>query len=317
MKKAKLVPALLIFAAFSTFSLQAGEICLTFERLPFMEPLVYWTPREVSRRVLRELEKRDIQSIGFVQEEKLLDKPSSGIVLLDWSGKGQLLGNNTFSYVDFNELSVREFLEHVADGQSSILRASRVSGENFRFLRFPSMHHGNTEEKRNKIKSTLYKNNYRIFPATVIPFDYEFNWVFRDYVEDETAIEILKEMYLDYLSKCLEQSEELSRKVFGKDIPQIIRLHIGIATSQFLPEFLDELEEKGYTFISPEKALENQAFKTEENFITPLALSFIERVAAERGIEFDPEMRVIDRKDIRKSIEKRLEESDMAANQEE
>ena len=309
MKKAIMVPALLILLTLSNASLQAAEICLSFERLPFMEPLIYWTPREISSRVLRELEKRNIQAIGFVQEEKLLDMPSSGIVLLDWAGKGHLLGNNTFSYVDFNELSVKEFLEHVADGQGSILRASRVSGNNYRYLRFPSMHHGNSEEKRNRIKSTLYKNNYTVFPATVIPFDYEFNWVFRDHVEDEEAIDILREMYLDYLIKCLEQAEELSREVFGQEIPQIVRLHIGIATSQFLSGFLERLEKRGDSFITPEKALEHPAFKPEENYITPLGLSLVERVAAERGIKFDPGWREIDRRDIRQMIDRKLEEA--------
>ncbi len=286
-----------------------GEICLTFERLPFMEPLLYWTPRELSSLVLRELDKRKIQSIGFVQEEKLLDKPSSGVVLLDWAEKGHLLGNNTFSYVDFNELSVKEFLEHVADGQKSILRASRVNGSNYRYLRFPSMHLGNTEEKRNRIKSTLYKNSYIVFPATVIPFDWEFNWVYRDRIENEKAIEILREIYLEYVLQCVDQAEELSRQVFKEEIPQVLRLHLGIATALFLPDLLDRLEKKGFRFISPGEALEDPAFSTEENFISPYGLSFVERVAAERGIQFDPETREIDRRDIRTAINRRLEET--------
>lgn len=310
MRTAKLTPVILAVLVFTSALLHGGNICLTFERLPFMEPLVYWTPRELSTLVLKELEDRNIQSIGFVQEEKLADTPSSGVVLLDWAGKGHLLGNNTFSYVDFNELSVKEFLEHVADGQKSILRASRTSGHNFRYLRFPSMHYGNTEGKRSKISSTLYKNGYVVFPATIIPGDWEFNWVYRDYADNERAITILRAMYREYIMKCLDYAEQQSRDVFNQEITQVIRLHLGIATARFLPDLLDDLEKRGYSFVSPEKALEDPLFKTEENYVGPLGLGFIDRVAADRGLRFDPESWTIDRKDIRNEISRQLEESD-------
>jgi len=307
MNTCKLITMVLILAVFSPSMLVGGEICLTFERLPFMEPLVYWTPRELSQRILQELEKRNIESIGFVQEEKLLDRPSSGVVLLDWARAGHLLGNNTFSYVDFNELETKEFLEHVADGQKSILRASRVSGKNFRYLRFPSMHVGDSESKRDKVSDTLYKNNYVVFPATAIPYDYEFNWVFRDYVDNLEALELLREMYVEYIMECMDYAEKQAERVFSREIPQVIRLHIGIATSQFLPSLLDALEARGYTYISPEEILKNPVWKTEENYTGGLALSFVDRVAATRDIQFTPEFWKIDRRDIREAIAAKLE----------
>jgi len=310
MKTFKLVPILVAALIFTSLNLHAGNICLTFERLPFMEPLVYWTPRELSTLVLNELEKRNIQSIGFVQEEKLADTPTSGVILLDWAQKGHLLGNNTFSYVDYNELSTKEFLEHVADGQKSILRASRANGSNFRYLRFPSMHYGNTEGKRIQISSVLYKNGYVVFPATVIPNDWEFNWVYRDYVDNEQAIKILRGMYKEYMIKCMDYAEQQSQLVFNQEITQVIRLHLGVATARFLPDLLDELEKRGYSFISPEKALEDPVFKTEENYHGPLGLSFVDRVAADRGLPFNPDFWTIDRKDIRKEISRQLEEID-------
>ncbi len=293
---------------FFSLSLHAGNICLTFERLPYMKPLVYWTPRELSTLVLNELEKRKIQTIGFVQEEKLTDTPTSGVILLDWVDKGHLLGNNTFSYVDYNELTTREFLEHVADGQKSILRASRSTGNNFRYLRFPSMHYGNTEGKRIQISSILFKSGYVVFPATVIPSDWEFNWVFRDYVDNEEAISILRAMYMEYMIKCMDYAERQAMQVFNQEITQVIRLNLGVATARFLPDLLDALEKRGYSFVSPEKALEDPVFKTEEKYHGPLGLSFVDRVAADRGLEFNPDFWTIDRKDIRKEISRQLEE---------
>jgi len=300
------LPLFFILSLCLPVTLQAGEICLTFERLPYMEPLLYWTPREVSTLVLRELEKRQILAIGFVQEEKLEDTPSSGVVLLDWAEKGHWLGNNTFAYADFNELEVKEFLEHVADGQKSILQASRVSGRNFRYLRFPSMHFGNTEGKRKRISEVLFRNGYVVFPATVLPYDYEFNWVFRDYVDDEAALEILKGMYLEYLLHCVDYAEKQAQAVFDREIPQVLRLHLGIATARFLPELLDALEGRGYTYITPEQVLENPIFQIEEHYIGPLGLSFTDRVAAYQGKEFNPDSWEINRKDIRRELARQL-----------
>jgi peptidoglycan/xylan/chitin deacetylase (PgdA/CDA1 family) len=151
----------------------AKSIAFTFEKLPAMKPMGFWSPREISNQILRVLAAEEIKAIGFVVQEKIDDDPGSIIVLDDWLKQGHLLGNNTYSYVDLNELNYRDFLQHVADGQTSIRRLSLPTRIQFRHFRFPMLHEGNTESKKENVFKRLDRAGYKIIPATVIPTDYE------------------------------------------------------------------------------------------------------------------------------------------------
>jgi len=291
----------------SLFPAQQAEreiktVALTFEKLPAMRPLGFWTPREISNQILRVLTAEGIQAIGFVVQEKIDDDPGSLVVLDDWLKKGQLLGNNTYAYVDLNELSARDFLEHAADGQESIRKLSRPSRIPYRYFRFPMLHEGNTKSKKKDVFKALDRNGYQIIPATVIPADFEFNHVFIQAEEKEQWMEPLRKLYREHFTACLDYSEKQAEQVFGGPIPQIVRLHVGVATAAFLGDVLELLKTRGYQFVTVKEAMSDPAYQAEEDYVGPLGLSFIDRVAATQGKDYDPEACDISRTRIRRRL---------------
>ncbi len=285
-------------------SASAKEIALTFEKLPAMKPYGFWTPREISNMVLRALKPRNIKAAGFIVEEKIDDDPQSYIVLEDWFKAGHTLGHNTYSYVDFNEVTVKDFLAHVADGQKYLRRATKVRRPLDRYLRFPLLHEGNTGSKKKDVAKRLYRGGYLIAPATVIPTDYEFNHVYHD-VTDAEGSELLdqfKGLYLEHLSECLDYAEKQSDLVFDRQIKHILRLHLGIATAILIEDTLELLENRGFEFVSLEEALEDPAYETEEMYVGPLGLSFIDRVAATQGLPFEEEGCRVSRREVRAKL---------------
>lgn len=272
---------------FATGGLQAGRMALTFERLPAMKPHPYWTPREVSNLVLRALESEQIPAMGFVIEDRIQENPADYLVVQDWARKGHLLGNNTYAYVDFHALTVKDFLENVADGQRSLRRASRIEGFNFRFIRFPQLHQGETEKKREDIAEALENANYTIVPVTVKLSDYIFNRPYADNFTRPEQLEILKRLFLQHVEESLNYAEGQSDLIFGRQIPHIFQLRLGIATASFLKDLINMLKDRGYSFISVLEALEDPAYSTEENYAGPLGLTFLDRVAATQGLPFD------------------------------
>ena len=111
------------FAILSIFILVSGsqssaqpaekKIALTFDKLPFMKPMGFWRPREISTMLLKALDEHSIKVAGFVVEEKVAEEPYSPILLNDWVTRGHLLGNQTWGDADFNVLSFDHFLEHL------------------------------------------------------------------------------------------------------------------------------------------------------------------------------------------------------------
>lgn len=268
---------------------EAKEISLTFERLPAMQPYGFWIPREISNMILRTLEEHDISAAGFVQEEKIDDEPSSFVVLQDWAERGHIVGNNTYSYVDLNELSADDFIDHVSDGQKYIWRVTRPTRGNYRYLRFPQLHEGNTKGKKNDVAKRLSRAGYITVPATVIPSDFNFNRVYVETEQGSEEMDRLREIYLKHLEGALDYAEGQAERVLGGQLKHIMRLHMGIATASFIEDTVRLLKERGYRFVSLQEALADPAYETEEEYVGPLGLSFIDRVAATRGLAYDPD----------------------------
>lgn len=279
-----------------------GRICLTFEKLPYMEPLGFWTPREVSNVALRTMKEYGIQATGFVVDEKIDAVPSSYIVLEDWVRAGHQLGNNTYAYVDLNELSWRDFVRHIGDGQKYLRRVFHGRSNAFRFFRYPLLHEGNTESKKDDVAGRLRRAGYEVVPATVLTDDFQFNHFFHDTFHNPEQQDLLKEVFLRHVIQSLDYSEKQSQLVFGKQITHILQLHLGIATATFLEDLILLLKQRGYEFAELEETLADPLYGEEENYVGPLGLSFIDRVAATRDIAFDPETGTISREAIRKAM---------------
>jgi hypothetical protein len=165
------------------------------------------------------------------------------------------------------------------------------------------LHEGNTESKVKNLRSRLERAGYVAVPATVIPTDWEFNWGYRDHSEDSSVLEGLQRLYLEHVGKVLDYSEKQSELVFGRQIKHFLRLHLGIATANFIRPLLAFLEARGYHFITPEEALSDPAYETHPELVTPLGLTFIDRVAAAKGLAFDPDHARLTRRQIARMLE--------------
>ncbi len=267
----------------------ARKISLTFDDLPGLGPVGFWRPREISNMILRTMARYDIKAAGFVVEERIEKDPSTFVVLEDWLERDHILGNNTFSHVDLHQLERRDFLEHVKDGQIFLKKLSRLKRFNFKYLRFPYLHQGETLKKKNRIAKSLYRGGYEIAPVTIKMPDYRFNRIYLEVQDDEEPRNRLKGIYLNELRKAVEYGEKQSQAVFGRNIPHILWLRCSIATAGFLEDLIEQLQAQGYSFVAFPEALSDPAYKTEELYAGPLGLSFIDRVAATRGLPFDPQ----------------------------
>jgi peptidoglycan/xylan/chitin deacetylase (PgdA/CDA1 family) len=301
----RLAPALLAVAGCLTGALTAQDkrITLSFDTLPAIKPLGYWTPREVSNIILRALDKHRAKAAGFVVGEKIDDDTSTFIVLEDWASRGHLLGNQSYSNVDLNELSAEDFYRHVSDGEKYLWAVSKRFRFNFRYFRYPLLHEGNTQGKKKDVRRELRYNGYEIAPVSVKTSDHQFNRPYVTWERSPERLAVLKELYLKHLGDSLDYAEKQSTSVFGRNINHILWLHAGVATAQFLEEWMEVLRSRGYQFIPLTEALADPAYKTEEKYVGPLGLTFIDRVAATRGLDFDATRGELTSEEIERQVE--------------
>jgi peptidoglycan/xylan/chitin deacetylase (PgdA/CDA1 family) len=283
------------------------KIALTFEYIPFMKPMGFFRARELSNMILRALERESIQAAGFVVQSKVEDDLSTYVILDDWASRGHILGNQTWGAADYNEMEPQHFFEHIRDGQKHLRTIARAHPLNFRFLRFPYLHEGDTEKKKKRIRKDLDRGSYRIAHVSVKTAVNFFNRPFvRSQTEYPEKLEALKEKYLSHVMASLDYAEKQSQAVFGRNIPHVLQLHMGVATALMLKPLIEALKSRGYGFVSLVDALDDPAYSTLEDYVGPLGLTFIDRVAATKGLPFD-EGSGIDSRSLEKELERFLE----------
>ena len=118
---------------------------------------------------------------------------STFVILEDWIERDHILGNNTFSHVDLHQLDRRDFIEHVRDGQILLKKLSRLKRFNFKYLRFPYLHQGETLKKKNRIAKSLYQGGYEIAPVSIKMPDNRFNRVYLEVQDGRRASRPAKE----------------------------------------------------------------------------------------------------------------------------
>jgi len=228
---------------------EAGpSVALTFDDLPVHANLPPGMSRaDVARSVLATLKAHHAPpTYGFVNAKGLDGGPDTAEVLRLWRASGNPLANHSFSHMDLNANSVEAFEKDVL-ADEAVLRAE-MSGADWHFFRYPFLHEGDTLLKRRAVRSFLSDHGYKVAQVTLNFDDYAYNDPYARCVaaSDATAVEDLKESYLRRAKESLAAGQEAAKRIFGRDIPHVMLLHIGAFETVMLPQLLDLLEQSGF-----------------------------------------------------------------------
>src|SRR5215471_9507119 len=154
---------------------RSPEIAFTFDD-PKTEGDAGLPWREVNDRMLSTLAKQNVKAILFVCGKRV-DSTSGADLIAEWDRAGHVIGNHSYSHLNFNEspdasnangVTLAQF-ESDARKNEPLIRGYR----NFRRLfRYPFFKEGDTAEKRDGMRSFLQMHGYRIGRATIDASDW-------------------------------------------------------------------------------------------------------------------------------------------------
>jgi peptidoglycan/xylan/chitin deacetylase (PgdA/CDA1 family) len=118
----------------------AQQIAITFDDLPAHGPLPAGETRiEVANKVIRALDRAHVPpTYGFVNGVRVEEEPDSAGVLGAWREAGFPLGNHTWSHMNLNQHSLREFEQDTEKNEGlleSQMRAWTGTGSGSRIWR--------------------------------------------------------------------------------------------------------------------------------------------------------------------------------------
>lgn len=283
---------LIILIFFLAYTAQAQKkIAITIDDLPTVSK-VYRSPSgrfQLTKKLLSHCTTFQVPAIGFVIGNSLLanrQPDSSQINLLKlWLDAGFELGNHTLAHKDYNLISFSESKADIVGGEQIVKNLVQQRGKSFRYFRHPYLRKGDTQAKKDSLEHFLQQRAYLEAPVTIDNSDWLFSGAYDNAIllGDTTLATQVGKQYVTYMLNCVAYYEAQSDSLFNRQISQILLLHANTINADFLGELLTRLKQKGYTFVSLEQALTDNAYQSVDHFYGKGGISWLHRWALTRG----------------------------------
>ena len=215
----------------------------------------------ISDRMIAAFKKHHIEGVyGFVNSKPIEQNANLAQVLKNWVGAGHFLGNHTFSHADITKLTVADYSKEIVSNESVL--KSQLGSKNYKYFRYPYLAEGESEEKREAIRTLLFQRGYTIVPVTMDFFDFEWSAPYLRCMKkyDQEGMTWLRESYVEQAVYGMEIAQLLSQSLFSRDIKYVLLVHIGLIQSEVIDALLSSLEKRGAKFISLQDALSDEIY---------------------------------------------------------
>jgi len=266
------------------------EVAVTFDDLPVISVTRgdLASHRAITQRLLAGVAARGIPAVGFVNEENLIadgvTDPARVELLREWLKAGFELGNHTFGHLDLHATPVERYEDDVVRGEPVTRGLLGSRGLPLRYFRHPYLRTGTSLATKRRIEAFLAGRGYTIAPVTVYTEDYLFAAAY-DRAElrgDQRTARMVADAYVPYVESQFEYYEGLSRRLLGYEVRQILLLHSNTINAERFDELARMLEQRGYAFVTLERALADEAYATPDDYARPEGISWLQRWALSR-----------------------------------
>ena len=287
------MPAVLLAAVFAGF-VGAGQpvpnrqVAITFDDLPGASATridaAYF--QTFTTELLAAFARHKVPAIGFVNASKLemagAVDPARLALLKQWADAGLELGNHTYGHVDLHLVPLDAFTQDVIRGEPIIQKLMRDAGKRVRYFRHPYLHTGRDAATRSGLESFLAGRGYRVAPVTIDNYDYLFARAY-DRAPDASTAQRIIDTYLDYMTRVVAYYEQQSIAIVGRELPQILLLHANALNGRTFDAFAHVLKDRGYAFITLDRALEDPAYQKRDAFYGTGGITWLHRWALTDG----------------------------------
>jgi peptidoglycan/xylan/chitin deacetylase (PgdA/CDA1 family) len=267
------------------------EVAVTFDDLPVIS-VVHGdveSHRRITQRLLDGLSTHGIPATGFVNAAAV--EPAGRIesarvaLLRHWLDAGHELANHTFGHSDLHHVRVEAFEADIVRGEPLVRELMAARGREPRWFRHPYLHTGASPEEKRWIERFLADRGCRVAPVTVLAEDQLFAAAL-DRARargDQRAAAGVTSAYVPHFGSRFDYFERISRRLLGREIPQVLLLHANTINAERIGALAEMLRRRAYTFVPLERALADPAYAEPDEYFGAKSLGMLQRMALRCG----------------------------------
>ncbi|HEY2027735.1 MAG TPA: polysaccharide deacetylase family protein [Myxococcales bacterium] len=268
-------------------------LAFTFDDGPKLEQTPLLTPAARNQALLGALAKHHVVAGLFVTSGNGANHPEGLALVRAWGEAGHLVGNHTVTHPDLNDkkVSLEAYEQELLDCDA-VIRKSKGYGKYFRFT---YLREGNTPEKRDAMRAFLQKLGYRNAYVTLDTSDWRLNQALVEALRKDAKADLarFRKVYVGHLLQRAGAYRELSQKLFGRQVPQVILLHHNLIEALFLDDGVTALEDDCWEPTDPRIVYEDEIYRLHPGRPAP-GQSLLLSVARSRGMDLKPYERLMD-----------------------
>jgi peptidoglycan-N-acetylglucosamine deacetylase len=235
--------------------------------------------RDADERLRMALDRHKVRTALFVIGENG-DTPEGRAILRQWSERGHMIGNHTWSHRWIDNLPEEQFGADMLRCDAFVRQFST-----FRlYFRFPALKEGGTRERRDWMRSFLKEHGYRNGAVTIDASDWYYDQRLRKCIKERAKFDVnlFREPYLAHLWDRASYYGGLAREVLGRNIRHTILLHYNVLNSLFLSDAMDMFRTRGWQLVDAEHAFQDEVFTRQPDTV-PAGESLVWALAKETG----------------------------------
>jgi peptidoglycan/xylan/chitin deacetylase (PgdA/CDA1 family) len=222
-----------------------------------------------------------VPAIGFVNAVHLQTNPETEIVLKDWRKAGFLLGNHTWSHRHLSEMTLAEFEDEVTRDEPVLRELG--GGTDWHWFRYPFLDEGKDTAQRTAARQILARHGYRVAHVTMSFSDWAFTPAYARCAGNGAAVAELERLYMDSARDNLSAARETAHKLYGRDIPYVLLMHISALSARMMPQVVQLYRDAGFRLVTIEEAERDPAYRAYTDLALPPSPSQWE-LAKQKGV---------------------------------
>ena len=264
----------------------APKIAITFDDLPAHGPLPPGETRlDVISKVIASLREEGLPpAYGFVNAGRIEEQPADVAVLEAWYAAGNSLANHTWSHMNLDQHSLRDFEQDAARDEPAL--ATLMKDKDWHWFRYPFLAEGNSSEKRAAFRNFLRERGYKLAAVTMSFGDYQWNepYVRCKTKNDASGIATLENTYLAAAEESIEYYRGISHTLYQRDIPYVLLMHVGAFDAEMLQRLLQFYRRRGFEFVTLPEAERDEFYSGAIHLDRPAAPDTLEEAMSTRGL---------------------------------
>jgi peptidoglycan/xylan/chitin deacetylase (PgdA/CDA1 family) len=268
------------------------QVAFTFDDLPAHGPLPPGEFRpEPVRSILSTLKAEHMPPVyGFVNGFRVAEYPYQIELLREWIASGNPLGSHTWSHPALDQTSAKKYIANIAENEPILRKLTKDEPGprgDWHWFRYPYLEEGNTLAKRDAVRGYLFAHDYKIAEVTIDFGDYMWNDVYARCAvkHDEAAIGSLHDSYLATAAEYITYSRTISHRLYGRDIPYVLLLHVGAFDAKMLPDLIALFRSRGFEFVTLPQAESDPVYSVDPKIAYPGGGLLLELDATKRKVD--------------------------------